>query len=483
MNPFNYIFLFLSLLISSCGKASLQTEPPQPQPPSPPVVAIPDLLSPFLSGRPVQADPLKTENLAKARQRLNQILVENKDCEVPGPGCDLVELQFSPNPPFPNSTKIMVIDYGLEAMNLNVHRNRVIQFFRQKTTDTAASDFEVFRPTHEIPKWFHETLETLSANPRLAALSSLQDLSRIYGRRLNKWHSTIFSSKDYGYHGLPSVNLIAELIPDAQFILVEYAQIRAAEICPAIRDNQLVGLKNLWQEKGEKLGLIARTHGVKFINLSLGIDPVRFNPNWHRECGTTPNRAAMQNFMEAWTHFLRTLQVSSGAVIVQSAVDTNDLITAENFADYRPDCENIPGRIRVGYANAGAQSRVPPGGILNQTGNAWIPQVHLNSARCTDFYLNDQRNEPFFFTGEGISNSLTGFGQGPPSGSSTSFIAPLGVAFLAWVQSEGFPLQTFERNFESTRAPWVFDPLFHRQVPLQDEDYINWPQVLVEENK
>jgi hypothetical protein len=278
-------------------------------------------------------------------------------------------------------------------------------------------------------------------------------------------------------HGTTSFNILAELNPQARFVVVHNDdKFHTPPLCALGEPGGEERLARYWRERGEAIARIAREYRVRWVNYSMGWDAPQVREHWSQwRCrGPYPSADKVRAFILGSNEIPRALAGIPGLLFVQSAAyaAAGDRETLDR--DYPADCEAIPGRLRVGYLNR-EEDRLSP---EESRDLSLLSEDMQNVSPCADLFVRDgllsmlrPTSTPLYYTG-------LGFGHGAMNVPGTSFIAPVGLSYAAErMRAERLTPQALVRRLRGERdEPLLVAPFRQREFGNRSHaSYLNWP--------
>lgn len=286
-------------------------------------------------------------------------------------------------------------------------------------------------------------------------------------------------------HGSVTLNLLADYVPDAQFVTLSSLDRIAfpdAILCSA--DNS--SLDEYTQSTIRILSDIIQHHGIDYINLSAGLTRQDLRVKLNKKCG--PDAAKETYITQLHTAYGNILSViAEQTILVQSAPNhTNYPVTTSEDgttpdSEYFSDCMNIKNRFRTGYLtqsylDGGNLPTLPADGVSHsdEYGRLLSPSQSVAKG-CIDGYFNTGWREKLAdlpsFGHYPILYSQDGLAAGPMSLMTTSFINGIGIAYIEYIAREQGvnrmdALKSLKDRKTDVNTPWMLDPMRNGELPL-----------------
>lgn len=406
---------------------------------------------------PVPTEAKDKDTLA----RILNILEETPDCtqqeNATNPNCELIEIGFKAKVGKPKSAKqrVLVIDTGMYTESFTTYRSRVLDFLdlsEDGTLQTTKTRLTWRRGAERILG-----LEIGEGNPSFS-LQYLQPYTSQISDSLLSGTNWLLA----GGHGSGTLSTIAELSPDAEFVVMPVLEATGnakyqRELCLFEKDPlALTRLESIYQMWAETVKEQVQKHNISFINMSFGETHATIRSDYSNLCGEQEaiSQQAIESILRAGLeYFYRPISSLDGVVVVQSGVNNvYDRELQEGDSDFLVDCTPLPNRIRIGVATTGS------GGEEFE-----IESSHRNTLGCIDAVFSVGpgylKHYGYGLPAEDWNCALFGFNLTPCEGS-TSLAAPIATAHLLWRAEQGEAGLALEAG---KRSAQIFDPIGKKQ--------------------
>ena len=430
--------IFLASILVACGKQSDKGESTPPLAPSDLYLKIEALMD---------TDPCGAESKEK---------------------CEFVDVKFEARQSDVSQETIMIVDVGMRIPTLALHHKRIRAHYRGVASSTF---FEPFAPSASFPSRVRQILhDEFDNRVGLASSKSFQPLARRFSEKYNR---IVDGGLKFG-HGTAFVNLLAELNPNIEFVIVHLDDKPSDEpICSANTDSGLDEAERYFEANADALVNIARTHNVKWVNYSMGYDGNYFRSEWKsRNCqGADPTEGQLKRFLMAASAIPRKLSAIDGLLFAQAAPYADLDLSSNPQTNYAADCERLPQRLRVGYFNY-AEARLS----AEQERQRELLSGEMNNAwACADLFVRDGLKSEMVVSETPVYMTVLGFGHGPMNISGASFMTPGGLSHAIYLMREkAIPAASLVSHLRGSQdLPKLISPFADFSFSNSEMDYVN----------
>lgn len=365
---------------------------------------------------------------------------------------------------------IMVIDEGLKNPTLALHSSRVLAHFR---ATNGPEYYVAHTPQAYFPKTARKILhEVLRGKEELASTKPFKALGETFSRKYGK----LFEGNNLG-HGTTSFNVLAELNPQAKFVIVHTdSALHDVPLCQLNQWNGEAQLLTYWSERATALAQIARDYRVKAVNYSMGYDLKAVQDLWQKKgCGgSRPGSAQMIRYVEMTNLIPEKLSEIPGLLFSQAAPYPTSEINDWNKSNFAADCKALPQRIRVGYLNLREDTLRD----YDRRNSSLLSGVMKNAYACTDLYVRDGLAGDFESSDSPVYYTALGFGHGAMNLSGSSFINPVGLSHALYLMKRDgqTPAQYVTAVRGRDNEPLLVAPFAQKEFLNQNRLYLSWPE-------
>ncbi|WP_428241112.1 hypothetical protein [Gynuella sp.] len=379
--------------------------------------------------------------------------------------------------------QILIIDSGVESAALR-YQQRMLAMYEWVTTKDNGVVHSGYRNTTATvktsPASFHIRAAILGQSDAFVPSTELT-------RELDRQKFTKLPS-DPGdiVHGAVTLNLLADYIPEAQFVtLASLSEIVFPDDVACSFDGAVID--NYVNDAINTLNSIIRRHGIDYINLSAGLTSQNINQKLYDDCGVTATEQDIVRLHVAYGKILAAM--ADKAILVQAAPNstgypvTTSKDGRSSHSTYYSDCMEIGKRLRTGYfaqsyrgENDGALPILPSEGAGYSSGyDELFLSSQLAFKGCVDGYFNtgwrDGLADLPSFGDYPILYSQDGLAAGPMSFLTTSFINGVGIAYIEYIArdkglSRPAALQAVKERKVNVDTPWLMDPMRYAEMPV-----------------
>lgn len=385
--------------------------------------------------------------------------------------CEYSEAKFSRanTPPAEGESSIMIIDSAMTVASLALHEGRIVAHFRHASEPEY---FVPFQPRNNFPKAMLEILHRkFRQRENLAAAKGAGEV----GKRFMAKYRGLHGKGDVQGHGTTSLNLLAELNPGTKIVAVHVdSAFHQPPICRLAEYYGEYALQRYWDERADALARIAQEYRVKWVNYSMGWDLRAAKQAWsdQRCWGRMPSDDKFRKFVAQSNAIVKKLTAIPGLLFVQAAPYPDRYLDAQAQKDFVADCERVPGRLRVGYLNLESATLT----VDEARDTRLLSEDMRKAAPCTDLFVRDGLVDYLVPSETPIHFTVTGFGHAPLNVPGTSYTAPLGLSYAAYLMSTN--QWEADRVVREIRGEWqeplLVAPFHSRSFLNQNRDYLNF---------
>lgn len=350
----------------------------------------------------------ENKEASEVRDKILKDLSKVRDCQkYKDNECELFTIKA--NPPIlekhsQNQEVILIWDKGLLLSPLTLYSPKIVGHYieNKKRNHQDQPYFLAYRPEISIPKAFANILNgDLKKKPHLLRTKEIDSLK---GPLENKFR---YSYKKYFDHGTILFNQLAELNPDAKFVIIHPSE----DINPCnMNEKDYIDItRRIYEKRGKELSKIIRDHNIDFVNFSFGDDILSLGQEWREgKCSKTqePTKKKMLAILKARAIQWQYLKEISETIFFQSGPYPKHQITKKTKEEFYGDCLDIPNRIRVGYLKRSEQ-KIAKKGLDAISNSNKLDNSQKHSLACVDIYLNNRINhkDSYLYSTIGIGHS------------------------------------------------------------------------------
>lgn len=389
----------------------------------------------------------------------NAALLAEPDCvAMPGgavSGCDLVDVTFVPATPKMQGDAVLILDKGMYFSAYTRYARRVLGIYERKangaieaTPSTISMSRGAYHVAHDI---FGE-----SAVPVFQ--SETEGLAKEFSR---KFSAGIPASLTRFEHGTPILNMIADLVPQAEFVVVNnFGGIFRTndELCAIATTAGYAHAQTVLDRSIADLTALIDDYAVRYINLSSGHAFDVAQASIQQACPSANAGTIKGRDAALWQRLVLALGTMHGVTLVEAAPYPNAPLTVDDPAA-PVDCATIENRVRVGYFTQ-KTSGIDDAGRLGSglPATSTVLEGHgdqQNAKACVDLFVNagfdqhldgalDLGTAALYTSKWGLDARRSIFED---NGMSTSYATPLALSYLMYLQYEN------ARHGEPTLSP------------------------------
>lgn len=402
-----------------------------------------------------------SEDLSEVNRQIYDVLSATQPCSNIN-ACETVAVTLTPREPTQRSIgqRILVIDLGMTVPAYLRYKSRVMDhlvLFEDGSYMSYPKTIQVPRPVFQV---LSEILDKQFPNTTAKELNPISDLFYKHKRVLNL----------NVMHGDEIFSTLADLNPDAEFVIAEIPGVPYEILCSANKDNaSFEEYRTFLRNAADSLNSHIAQYDVNYVNMSFGETTQTLKTTWSSQCTNQlfPGDAFFHLLLRTYFEEFYQPLFAANAIFVQAAASSIQELTPVDPGFYC-DCQEVPNRIRAtGFSSATAH--LPMTGFEEPE---FLGLAMRGALPCIDLAVNfgveakkPYKDGPFpvLMTGDGVGAGSLGT---RPSASSA---APIVLSYINYLKQSGLVFgdgADFVSNLKKYHAGRFIEPARYSQFEI-----------------
>ncbi len=378
--------------------------------------------------------------------------------------CDTIDVTLRPKSHMKksHSERILVIDRDIRLAPYTRYKSRVLDHLIVNKEGEYISNPQMLK----VPKPVFEVLSVLldEENPSTPAFQ-LNAVGSTFVRYLT-------CLVDNSGHGEEIFGTLAELNPEAEFVLADFFYLNRDGFCEANRSAEaLERYKKNLRKISSSLSETIENYQIDYVNMSFGHGKEKFEESWVRSCqGRTPNKEFFLELQKVlFAEFYEPLFANKNVVFVQAAPYSMRGLVLGADPEFYIDSQSIDNRLVV----SGFSEEDPKLPILGSNNTGLLKDLFMKGPwESVDVYINFGVSHTYPYTKGPYPVLMSTEGVGAdalftrPSASSAT---PVGLSYMNYLKKsrliEGSG-QDLVSNFRKYHQGKLVEPARYKQFEI-----------------